>query len=456
MTTPSGNIVFNTTSTNGDTQASGLGPATAVFGTGASLNATTTVDLSADTPDLSGVSAGDLLWVSTTSGRQYAIIASVDDVADTVTVDDAFGVTESSRTWAIGGKRATIGETNSQLMFADAHDDWTIELEDDQSISAAITWSGGDNDDRGFRLIGTAGSIKTITQTASATAHFSLSSASSTIENIKFLNSGATKEYVVLGGSGALTARFIDCVAGEGSGGNNPQGFGKRGAGGMGMSAINCIADYCGEDGFGEISTRNRVVGVNSKAIGCGRHGFATRGDGGLVLHNCIADSNGGDGFYSGSQPKHVHVTNCVSRNNTGDGFNSNAAETTDQAVIILNNQFTENGAYGVDFGSWAATSKGFFADGNNFGTGGTANTSGDYNGNISGGSRDTAVDPAYTDTANGDYTPGTTAQFTAGFPEFTIDTTTVSANQPIGVVGGSGTGGGATNVAAAKFTRLE
>ena len=28
------------------------------------------------------------------------------------------------------------------------------------------------------------------------------------------------------------------------------------------------------------------------------------------------------------------------------------------------------------------------------------------------------------TDAANGDYTPGTTAQLTAGFPEFTVDST--------------------------------
>ena len=449
MTTPSGNIIFNNAG-GLDTAASGLGPATAETGAGASTDGTAVVTGITTT----GVSAGDLLWVQTASGRQFSIIASVDSGTQ-VTCDDTF-VLGSGQTWAIGGQRKTIGNTNSQLMFADAHDDWTIELEDDQSISAAITWSGGDDSERGFRLIGTAGSIKSITQTASSTAHFSLSGASCNFNNIKFLNSAVTQEVAVLGGSGANEARFHDCICGEGSGGNNPSGFCRRGTSGLSMTFFNCIADHCTDVGFGSTNTRGYIVARNCKAIGCTSHGFATRGDGDVMMHNCISDSNGGDGVNAGAtETGSVFITNCVFRNNTGDGFGTEKDDVHFSSASIVNCQITENGAYGISWPNWIGNPEMAFFDGNNFGTGATANTSGDYQG-VTGGSRDTAVDPAYADTANGDYTPGTTEQLTAGYPEFTIDTTSVSSNQPIGVVGGSATGGGATLASDARIERLK
>lgn len=130
MTTPTGPILFNN-STGSDSAASGLGPATAVTGTGASLNATSTVDVSADSPDLSGVTAGHLLWVLTSSGRQFSVIASVDNAAKTITCDDAFAVTESSRTWAVGGKRSGLTDANSRALFGstNAKTGWEINFE---------------------------------------------------------------------------------------------------------------------------------------------------------------------------------------------------------------------------------------------------------------------------------------------------------------------------------------
>jgi len=431
MTTPSGNILFNNSS-GSDTAASGLGPATALTGSGASTDGTAVVTGISTT----GASAGDLLWVQTASGRQFAIIASVDSGTQ-VTCDDTFAL-GSGQTWAIGGKRQTIGNANSALMFQDAEDDWTIELEDNQTISSAITWSGGTNDNIGFRLIGSSGSIKTVTQTGAA-AHFSLSSSSSQMENLKFLNSNGSPGYVVSGASGATIAIFIDCVAGEGSGGNNPLGFGTRTSGGLAVSARNCVADYCGGDGFGTASNRNFTTCYNCKAIGCTGHGFAARGDGDLICINCIADSNGGDGFYVGATTTGGGIiVNCVSRNNTGDGV---SLDDSGRFTIILNSHFTENGAYGAE--SRAATIRNdAIVDGCNFGTGATANTSGDVSG-FTKGANCTNTDPAYNNTATGDYTPASSF-FTAGVPQYIIDTASVASNQPVGVVGGSG-GGGAT-----------
>ena len=92
MTAPNGAIKFNNL-TGSDTQSSGLGPAVAVNGTGAS-----TTGASAEVTRISttGVSAGDLLWVQSSSGRQFSIIFTVDSNTQ-VTCDDVFANTESSR-----------------------------------------------------------------------------------------------------------------------------------------------------------------------------------------------------------------------------------------------------------------------------------------------------------------------------------------------------------------------
>ena len=113
MTAPNGPILFNS-STGSDTAASGLGPASAVSGSGASTTGASAVVTGVVT---TGVSAGDLLWVQSSSGRQFSIVASVDSGTQ-VTCDDVFDNTESSRTWAIGGKRATgVQNVDSRRLF---------------------------------------------------------------------------------------------------------------------------------------------------------------------------------------------------------------------------------------------------------------------------------------------------------------------------------------------------
>ena len=103
MTTPNGPVLFNS-STGSDTAASGLGPATALSGAGASTTAASGVVTGIVT---TGVTSGDLLWVGSTSGRRFSVIASVDSGTQ-VTCDDVFVNTESSRNWGIGGKRKSI------------------------------------------------------------------------------------------------------------------------------------------------------------------------------------------------------------------------------------------------------------------------------------------------------------------------------------------------------------
>ena len=135
MTTPNAAIKFNN-STGSDTQSSGLGPAVAVYGSGASTTGASAVVTGIST---TGVSAGDLLWVQSSSGRQFSIIASVDSSTQ-VTCDDVFANTESGRTWAIGGKRATFDNSASRRLFSDdCAAGFVIETETDQSLTSTNT-----------------------------------------------------------------------------------------------------------------------------------------------------------------------------------------------------------------------------------------------------------------------------------------------------------------------------
>ena len=135
MTAPNGAIVFNnSTGVGSDTTASGLG-ASNVYGSGASTTGSSTVVTGIDT---TGVSSGDLLWVQSSSGRQFSIIATVDSSTQ-VTCDDVFANTESGRTWAIGGKRATFDNSDSRRLFNDdSAAGFIIETETDQSITSVI------------------------------------------------------------------------------------------------------------------------------------------------------------------------------------------------------------------------------------------------------------------------------------------------------------------------------
>lgn len=105
--------------TSGSDTVSGCGPATAVTGTsaysgdGAGGGTQTVIDLSGDSPDLSGILVDDILWINTKARAQRHLFAitAVDNTAKTVTVANAPQTAISSgdaRSWAIGGTRGAI------------------------------------------------------------------------------------------------------------------------------------------------------------------------------------------------------------------------------------------------------------------------------------------------------------------------------------------------------------
>jgi hypothetical protein len=193
MTAPNGAIKFNN-STGHDTQSSGLGPAVAVYGSGASTTAGSATVTGINT---AGVSVGDLLWVQSSSGRQFSIIASINVNGTEVTCDDTFANTESGRTWAIGGKRATLDSADSRKFFeSDRKSGATVEVEYTGTNYQLSSTLGLASVNASIIITGTGSSKPTIEATNNDIA-FSYRS-TLVISNINFINTNSTKTASVL------------------------------------------------------------------------------------------------------------------------------------------------------------------------------------------------------------------------------------------------------------------
>lgn len=281
MTTPTGPILFNN-STGSDSAASGLGPATAVTGTGASLNATSTVDVSADSPDLSGVTAGHLLWVLTSSGRQFSVIASVDNAAKTITCDDAFAVTESGKTWAVGGKRQTFEHSSSRRVIgADSASGHVIATETDQSITSELAVGSA-------VLVKSADSVR---RQLSASTGVILFSNYARLENLHITTSSTTSRLIRANGS------YLTCVAKD------------------------CYF------GSGAVVTQSVIGGFREylQAYDCYFYNFSqtivTQGNSTTcIFDRCVFDT-WTSGYYALNTSVNSSVTNCVFLNGSGDGL---------------------------------------------------------------------------------------------------------------------------------------
>lgn len=209
MTAANGPVLFNAT-TGSDTQASGLGPATAEYGSGASITSGSAIVTGITT---TGVTAGDLLWVQSSTGRQYSIIASVDSGTQ-VTCDDTFGATEASRTWAIGGKRATLDNADSRVLLSDIGDPLAAEihLETDQQLTSSIasTTAGG--------IIRSSDSTMRVIEQTASSPHTQGVGSAYLFENIKFTNSSASNTQLIFLGDntyGGGTVICENCIFGD-------------------------------------------------------------------------------------------------------------------------------------------------------------------------------------------------------------------------------------------------
>jgi hypothetical protein len=453
MTTPNGAIVFNA-STGSDSAASGLGPATAQTGSGASTDGTAVVTGITTT----GVSAGDLLWVQTASGRKFSIIASVDSGTQ-VTCDDTF-VLGSGQTWAIGGKRATWDNSDSRRLFTnDAKAGFIIETETDQTLNSPIIYSTEGNNSSGFIHIRGASSVThpVILQTSND-GHFAGNTNVSTgwsFTNLKFTNSGTT-------GSGTIAIQFRDgnkylvtnCIFGDAT--NTLYAAISVYTGGGGEYVVaDCEFQYLVRGPYATLSPAAARDATYTNCISHNNGNFGFNVASGESLINCIAYDNTGPGFLLesiSSTDGGSAVANCIAYNNTGDGIQ---IESIHGATTIKNCILVSNGGYGIEKDTRTAdeTLTYNYFDNNAF----YGNTSGEVSANITtlgpNGHTTLTADP-FTDAAAGDFTINETS---GGGADLRTTAVTLGSTEtrPFRWLDTS-TAGGATLASDARIERLK
>lgn len=420
-------ILFNS-STGSDSAASGAGPATALTGSGASLNSSTSIDLSADSPDLSGVAVDGsaVLFVNTTSGRKFFKITAVDNGTKIVTVANAAAVTEASRTWNLGGKRATLNDSVSRHLLensAGALGGWTLRAEDDAAftLSSSLTFAAvGNTTDGPITIEGDAeGRLWNITANA---PHHASGGRYIRVQKFKFTCSNATRTAAIAFNCGFTEFYFHKCIFGDATN-KLAQAFQRSGST-PGAVFEDCEVCYC--LGPGIAHSGGAIV-----IAGCYIHDNTGDGASGMnvVATNSIFESNGGDGLRVLNGGDNNYIAGNVFHGNTGDGCELTGVLIGGNAyasypACVMNNNFTANGGYGLRATSGQANFQALI-NFNNYGTGALANTSGARL-NLNAGANDQAVDPGYADAANGNFEAGTAVK-ALGFP---LSTRTVGANQ--------------------------
>ncbi len=325
MTALNSAILFNN-STGSDTTASGSSAGVNVYGSGASTTSASAVVTGITT---TGVQAGDLLWVQSSSGRQFSVIASVDSGTQ-VTCDDTFANTESSRTWAIGGKRATFDNADSRSLWNDFHAGWTIKTETDQTVSSPI--SGSATGSRtSYATIDLGGN--TVTMTSSSNDVFTLR------EHVELKN-GSIVTTAGTAGRGVridtntnfLYARCIDLTV---------DGFYQNFSWNAAYLSIkrckSLNATLDGLSGYqGGLSAYGCLIDNST------RYGIVQSQSASFFIDSCVISNSQNRGVYATHVGRHSFVSN-VFYSNAG-----NAIDTQGAISQLTKNIFVNNGAYAI------------------------------------------------------------------------------------------------------------
>jgi hypothetical protein len=392
MTAPNGAIKFNN-STGSDTQSSGLGPAVAVNGSGASTTGASAVVTGIST---TGVSAGDLLWVQSSSGRQFSIIASVDSSTQ-VTCDDNFDNTESGRTWAIGGKRDSLD--GSSQIWADAQDGWETNFEytgSNYTTASTITLR------RYVILKGVGASRPIIEQTNNVHSFTAAVRVNHYFINLQFINSNGTKtsSYFFNCGDQGPNASLLDCYVGSSDSSKSFTRFiSKGGLTNVGITAKNTIFDGAAERGTFNNGALHLAF-YDCVLKNCGSHGYhSSHNNQTINFFNTQIKNNNGDGirFNTISMSPGNRMFNCIINNNTGHGLNATGA--SDLGPVLYNNILSNNGGYAITLNS-VPTKEMLLQRNNVF----YNNTSGSTNNITLDSSNVTLTADPFVDAANGDF----------------------------------------------------
>ncbi len=380
-------VILVSSSSGSDTQASGAGPATALFGTtdASTDGAGTTVTLTAGT-DLTGVltdGSAVLYLADTTAGaRNFGKItnsAGSGGATPTVVVANAFGLNLTTKSWAIGGKRASFSSTTSAKLFSnnsaagDAMPGWAVEMQSghvEPTIAAQFTVRrSGDQTDGYITLRGTSGAATPAIVTFSNNGNGFGSAGSVTFlefRDFEIQNTNATKTASIAisltSGSLQISIRGMRI---KDSTNKFWKGITNNGGAASSLSIVRNWIANCALHGIESTQTISRSFIRGNRIENCGgsgisfgggssAFGFTIKGneilgntaDGityvsttgastGIIIDGNTIRSNGSDGIditqipgsvttYSGMQ-----ITNNILANNTGNGLNLSGAAMT-------------------------------------------------------------------------------------------------------------------------------
>ena len=405
-------IIYFDSATGSDSLASGAGPSTAVNSTTEGTTVSTsgdglTVTFSGAT-DLSGVAADDVIYlVDTTAGnRNFSKILTVDDGADSLTVEDAFGVSLSGLNWAIGGKRKTICDDNSYKLIdnngaaGDMGPNWTIEFMSGfaETVTRSLDVRSDGNDDDGY--INIQGEVGAATRPVftldnqhgwqaiddyARFAHFDIDIGTST-----------TNTYTPLRGSaGSVTIFFVDIRTTGADASRKWKNFFSGHTNTGNVRFYGCEFSY--SSGYGITVNRGyHVVGCkightgDDAIVGTSYNGSV------YVAFNEIYDS-GGHGIHINQNWAKVSLHNNSIYDCVDDGIR--VTEYNSDVDFIFDNICAECGGYGYNV---TVERDAEFVGGNV----GFNCTSGIDSGNIRGSYAFANVDPDFVDGENGDLTP--------------------------------------------------
>ena len=419
-------IVQIDSATGSDTAASGAGPATALTGTAAATDAAGTLVTLDGSPDLTNVltDGSHVIWVNdtTANARNFASISAKDNVAKTVTVSQAFAASLSGRTWAIGGRRASIGSTTSRRLVeqttnGDWMPGWRVRFASGHSetLSAALNLRrvGTATDGPMYFEADPAATVQpTLTWSVNVNG-VNVINGGKQVTGLRLRNTNATKSGAGIIIGNAATNVFVK--------GNK---IGESGAAwAIGVSYTNnnnahteIVENDIGFNATGISLSSTTFIGGND-IHDCSSHGVLYGGgtNGFATLYKNAISNIGGDAVRTATAITGLQALGNTIHGVTGDAFNILDVTLATEHISIYDNNVSNIGGYGID---WAVTAEAaaFVATQvrfNNFFscTLGVSNPSGLA---ISDG---TNINPNYVSSGTRDFTPTNSGITSQGFP---------------------------------------
>ncbi len=415
-------------STGSDTAASGDGTVSAIFGSACNVTSSSATCTITDAVNLGSVpqDGSAVLWVNTASGRQFSRISVITGSVGswTLTLEDTVWTTSTNKTWGIGGKRATIDNVNSRKLFtADIKAGWTASITSNMTTSSSTISlvAVGDTTTGPVIITGNADSgSQPVVTTSANVAIFTVPTGSRYVfRKLAFQCTSGTRTtaYGISGGTGTTFLLVDNCIFGDAT---NKLQAGIHVSGGILLTRVqDSEIKNCNGNGI-EVTASS---GQNLDIDNCKIHDNASAGISSVVAlasFDCsdstiYNNSSDGISLITAAITAEVCIERCTIHNNTGNGVNLGSV--AHSGLTIVNNEITGNtSGYGVSTTNTALDKTKSLLDYNNYGTGGTANSSGALQ-NLTAGAHDLTVDPGYAGSPN--FAVGTNVK-AKGYPDAT------------------------------------